>query len=351
MVNSFSRRILWWLGHGSGHAQPHFTHRFRQLLHLTGFVSLLWLLIYFIVVYNFSETPSTTVCDSADTQIMEHCKISLLYFLVVACSRVALLVPGVVTYYIRFQPTESNILCRSLNALIHVPLYAYCCSVLMYISQLMKYPVCAERNPELYFSIRCHVAYNTLVAIVYVLLGAWHANILMHTTSAPKVKSRQAPANLIHTFKNITFDETLFGDEGDKRYPSQCAICLDDFREGVTIKLTPCEHTFHEDCLRGWFGTERTCALCRCDLSLPPSKVPKQSPLDISRGSPNDTVANETNLMLNEFAGDIAPAVEPPVERVETFRVDFDHPDFEHMRYQGTGDVVPDEMNAVCFEV
>eukprot|EP00934_Nitzschia_sp_Nitz4_P009169 Nitzschia sp. Nitz4//scaffold36_size144017//43746//45508//NITZ4_003078-RA/size144017-snap-gene-0.191-mRNA-1//1//CDS//3329549432//9159//frame0 len=46
-----------------------------------------------------------------------------------------------------------------------------------------------------------------------------------------------------------------------------CAICLDHFDCGTTIKVLPCNHKYHYDCLLPWL-TERhaSCPLCKFDL-------------------------------------------------------------------------------------
>lgn len=43
-----------------------------------------------------------------------------------------------------------------------------------------------------------------------------------------------------------------------------CSICLDDFKTGETLRLLPCGHSFHTDCVLPWL-TERQgrCPLCK----------------------------------------------------------------------------------------
>uniref|UniRef100_A0A7N1A5K7 RING-type E3 ubiquitin transferase n=1 Tax=Kalanchoe fedtschenkoi TaxID=63787 RepID=A0A7N1A5K7_KALFE len=50
----------------------------------------------------------------------------------------------------------------------------------------------------------------------------------------------------------------------------QCAICLSDMEdEDVLRLLTVCCHVFHQECIDRWLGTQRTCPVCRANLSNP----------------------------------------------------------------------------------
>jgi hypothetical protein len=46
-----------------------------------------------------------------------------------------------------------------------------------------------------------------------------------------------------------------------------CAICLDEFENKEKVRVLPCKHRFHEDCLVPWL-TERhsSCPLCKFDV-------------------------------------------------------------------------------------
>lgn len=52
-----------------------------------------------------------------------------------------------------------------------------------------------------------------------------------------------------------------------------CPICMEEFDEDKEIRVTPCKHTFHGPCLRGWLNVSRVCPMCRHDLMSPVSRA------------------------------------------------------------------------------
>lgn len=47
---------------------------------------------------------------------------------------------------------------------------------------------------------------------------------------------------------------------------TQCSICLENFREEQEMIQLPCEHVFHENCIRRWLERNNNCPYCRRTL-------------------------------------------------------------------------------------
>jgi hypothetical protein len=75
---------------------------------------------------------------------------------------------------------------------------------------------------------------------------------------------RQFKRGSLNCCSVVVFDDSVFSEKGLTR---ECAVCLDDFQQGVSIRRTPCGHHFHEQCLQGWFRQGAYCPLCRVDCS------------------------------------------------------------------------------------
>ncbi|RAL11708.1 RING-H2 finger protein [Aspergillus homomorphus CBS 101889] len=58
-------------------------------------------------------------------------------------------------------------------------------------------------------------------------------------------------------------------DAGTTDYPNfSCPICTDDFVKGQDLRVLPCNHQFHPECIDPWLvNVSGTCPLCRIDLN------------------------------------------------------------------------------------
>lgn len=45
-----------------------------------------------------------------------------------------------------------------------------------------------------------------------------------------------------------------------------CGICQEDYKINDTIRILPCMHNFHAECVDRWFQQNVTCPICRADL-------------------------------------------------------------------------------------
>ena len=45
-----------------------------------------------------------------------------------------------------------------------------------------------------------------------------------------------------------------------------CSVCLDEFKSGEVIRVLPCTHPFHRDCVDKWLYKKHTCPLCKFDI-------------------------------------------------------------------------------------
>jgi hypothetical protein len=49
-------------------------------------------------------------------------------------------------------------------------------------------------------------------------------------------------------------------------WSEQCAVCHDDYVEGEELRVLPCQHKYHRDCIDKWLERSRTCPVCKHDI-------------------------------------------------------------------------------------
>jgi len=57
--------------------------------------------------------------------------------------------------------------------------------------------------------------------------------------------------------------------EKNKQEDNKCSICFDTMLNNGELRITPCGHKFHSECLNTWLRTKNTCPLCRARIQAP----------------------------------------------------------------------------------
>ncbi|PUZ43661.1 hypothetical protein GQ55_8G025800 [Panicum hallii var. hallii] len=57
--------------------------------------------------------------------------------------------------------------------------------------------------------------------------------------------------------------ETTVGDGGAGEEEEECAVCLEGYAAGDTVRTMPCSHGFHGHCILRWLAASCLCPLCR----------------------------------------------------------------------------------------
>ncbi|KAI1969618.1 hypothetical protein LOZ53_006796 [Ophidiomyces ophidiicola] len=89
-----------------------------------------------------------------------------------------------------------------------------------------------------------------------------------------------------------------------------CPICTEDFEKGQDVRLLPCDHKFHPECIDPWLvNVSGTCPLCRIDLH-PPSEDEEEDGYydDDGHFHPRELDPNDANHNHNHNNNDAAVA-------------------------------------------
>jgi hypothetical protein len=134
---------------------------------------------------------------------------------------------------------------------------------------------------ELQRAVTALVVYYVIVAVVTVLIPACFLSVMLILVRRGLVRmprpATAAPEELADSLPKVPFESAAFNDHDEDAFPSQCSICFEDFDDKEPISQTPCpcqKHAFHTECLKGWLHVQRTCPLCRFDVTqLPPDET------------------------------------------------------------------------------
>ncbi|THC92858.1 hypothetical protein EYZ11_007671 [Aspergillus tanneri] len=100
------------------------------------------------------------------------------------------------------------------------------------------------------------------------------------TTGEDTTNDTQAQTNNPNSPPESTAEKRTGTDpETSTEHPNyMCPICTDDFVKGQDLRVLPCNHQFHPDCIDPWLvNVSGTCPLCRIDLH-PPQAEGEQEP-------------------------------------------------------------------------
>ena len=114
------------------------------------------------------------------------------------------------------------------------------------------------------------------------------ADVEMNNTHNPEQPAREAGTTANDTTadpEHPDHDPTVTGavqrDGTDEEGQLGCSICTEDFNKGEEVRVLPCSHKFHPDCVDPWLlNVSGTCPLCRIDLRPQPEEAEASATAD-----------------------------------------------------------------------
>lgn len=84
---------------------------------------------------------------------------------------------------------------------------------------------------------------------------------------------------------DYTGDDLGMGEIQSAGAAQDCPVCLETMQPGETVRVLPCRHMLHHDCITGWFQHGKlTCPLCNMDLE-PHLEEHRNASIEIIHGS------------------------------------------------------------------
>ena len=60
----------------------------------------------------------------------------------------------------------------------------------------------------------------------------------------------------------LDIHDIIIIDEGIAFMDSNCIICLEQYEIGQRLIILPCDHEYHEQCIKTWLNEKNRCPLC-----------------------------------------------------------------------------------------
>ncbi|CAE7370918.1 rnf44 [Symbiodinium natans] len=277
--------------------QVHYPPRFKVLLTVVVIMAIAWITNFFISVHPLlEEHDDPPECKYALNQLKYNARVLFVYFMWFSIARASLFVPCVLARVATVQ-SRTHGFCRTycVHLLIRDgPIYIFVVGSVLFWFNILRSPSCEDRSPELYSRLKMYAVCSCLLAFACIVEVYWHNKLITNTLEfysawVPEV-SRRAPPETLEKLETRKYEEQAFGDEEGKQYPSECAICLGSWESEDVIKVTPCGHAFHQECIGGWLQSARTCALCRKDLVVLTADGRQRQPEILGNFGNNDMV-------------------------------------------------------------
>lgn len=85
--------------------------------------------------------------------------------------------------------------------------------------------------------------------------------------SFKKRRQRSECHRAVERLKTKSYSAPLLAD-GETEEPSPCTICLEDFKPGDKLKVLPCGHEYHKECIEPWLLEKSSlCPLCKQNIT------------------------------------------------------------------------------------
>ncbi|XP_076830086.1 RING finger protein 150a [Brachyhypopomus gauderio] len=107
--------------------------------------------------------------------------------------------------------------------------------------------------------------------------------------------------------------------KGDKETESDfdnCAVCIEGYKPNDVVRILPCRHVFHKNCVDPWLQDHRTCPMCKMNilkaLGIPPNAdcsddLPPDYELSLG-GPAANVVPTASEVSTGESSADLHPA-------------------------------------------
>jgi len=128
--------------------------------------------------------------------------------------------------------------------------------------------------------------------------------------------------------------------------PETCAVCIDDFVDGDKLRVLPCHHEYHVECIDLWLTTrKRFCPICKRTIDGEDEEADENTPL-LGRNNSNSYNTEDQNSSSSNLSNHIIDIDQELGESEEATEEEHeDHEDHEDHSTSQEGDSNEDSEN------
>jgi len=94
---------------------------------------------------------------------------------------------------------------------------------------------------------------------IYLMTAIFYGFSKVYVSDVKQKKIKEQVFNHINDFTEIN----IFSNILNKFNNDDCSICINSFHKKDEIRVLPCSHFFHKECIDDWIQKENSCPICR----------------------------------------------------------------------------------------
>lgn len=226
-------------------------------------ISIGWVLNYSLAVMPAIGELKGTPCKYESLPFIYKSTAILIYFVLSLLSRVPVVL-NTFDGHIRSTWTRGWCNPRScfINLIVTAPPRVLAAGAVAHFVHITALAGCEECCPRLFWTLKVHAGFSCSVGFLVLLLVCRHEDQYAASLDTPENPPHR---DIVARLPGHTYKEPDDSGKGWQPSAGECAICLCEWEPGEAIKVTPCSHCFHEECIAKWVKVRCTCAFCRSD--------------------------------------------------------------------------------------
>jgi len=240
----------------------------------------LMMLAYFMFVVAPLAADAGLIANTCAFHDLQTVKSAWMLFLFGAMMTIAFLIPlaPCLGNYIFEVSSETHgiIVTYGVHLSLYGPLIIFNLQLILFSLQLLQASECTSISPELYYTLNWYMALSFSTSMGHTIIALWQRQVIKLASRQHSLQLLGIPANTFESFACRTYTPSMLSSM-EEDYTKECPICLATWETGDEVKITPCQHAFHQECLQTWLSNHETCAMCRCNL-MPTAECPVAEP-------------------------------------------------------------------------